>query len=72
MQDKRTWRTSSHSGGQGNCVEVAIDTPGRVSVRDSKNRGAAELTFSHQAWHQFTSSVKQARFPGYLDQIRTR
>jgi hypothetical protein len=64
MQDKRPWRTSSHSGGQGNCVEVAIDIPGRVSVRDSKNRGAAELTFSHQAWHEFTNAVKLARISG--------
>jgi len=63
MQGKRTWRMSSHSGGQGNCVEVAINIPGRVSVRDSKNRDTAELTFSTQAWHEFTEAVK-ATVPG--------
>ena len=42
------WRKSSHSGGDGNCVEVAIDRT--VGVRDSKAPTAGKLTVSRQAW----------------------
>lgn len=31
-----TWRTSSYSGGQGECVEVGHNLPHLVPVRDSK------------------------------------
>lgn len=59
MKDNRLWRTSSYSGGQGNCVEVAV-MPGRiVTVRDSKDRGGAELTFSGQAWAAFIHGVQK-------------
>ncbi|MFD0974457.1 DUF397 domain-containing protein, partial [Plantactinospora endophytica] len=33
-----TWRTSSRSGGNGNCVEVADNLGAVVAVRDSKDR----------------------------------
>ncbi|MFJ6777431.1 DUF397 domain-containing protein, partial [Kitasatospora sp. NPDC091257] len=31
------WRKSSHSGGQGACVEIAVPGAGEVAVRDSKD-----------------------------------
>jgi Domain of unknown function (DUF397) len=31
---RATWRTSSHSGANGSCIQVAPATPG-VAVRDS-------------------------------------
>lgn len=43
-----TWRKSSHSGNEGDCVEVAIART--VGVRDSKARAAGQLTVSRQAW----------------------
>jgi hypothetical protein len=42
------WRKSSHSGDEGNCVEVAIEHT--VGVRDTKDRPAGQLTVSRQAW----------------------
>ena len=31
------WRTSTHSGQNGSCVQVAANLPGIVAIRDSKN-----------------------------------
>ena len=47
----RTWRTSSYSGANGNCVEVSL-TATDAALRDSKNT-RPELTFSPEAWHTF-------------------
>ncbi|WBB98394.1 MULTISPECIES: DUF397 domain-containing protein [unclassified Solwaraspora] len=48
------WRTSSRSNGTGGaCVEVADNLPGRVLVRDSKDRTGGTLTFSPTAWRTF-------------------
>lgn len=44
------WRTSSYSGGQGNCLEVAENVPHLVPVRDSKRPTGPVLGFSHNAW----------------------
>jgi hypothetical protein len=61
MIDK-TWRKSSYSGGQGNCVEVSADGAGAVSVRDSKQVPGPELTVSDQAWSRFVQAVKHREF----------
>ncbi|WBB95204.1 DUF397 domain-containing protein [Solwaraspora sp. WMMA2080] len=52
-----TWRTSSYSGGTGNCVEVADNLPAVVAVRDSKDRSGPVLAFSPTAWASFTASL---------------
>ncbi|MFH8694995.1 DUF397 domain-containing protein [Streptomyces chartreusis] len=47
------WFKSSYSsGGDGDCVEVAL-TPARIHVRDSKNRQGPQLTLSPTAWADF-------------------
>lgn len=51
------WRTSSRSDGAGNCVEVADNLPGRVLVRDSKDRTGPTLTFGPAAWRSFVESA---------------
>jgi len=51
------WRTSSYTGGQGNCVEVA-GAARTVIIRDTKDRGGAALAIPVGAWKQFTNSLK--------------
>lgn len=56
--DGAVWRTSSYSGGQGECVEVASDIPGAVPVRDSKHRAGPMVVVSAQAWQTFLKRLK--------------
>jgi hypothetical protein len=56
------WRTSTYSGGNGSCVEVAGNLPGVVAVRDSKDREGPALVLSDQAWSVFIQGIKQGRF----------
>ncbi|MGK3207406.1 DUF397 domain-containing protein [Amycolatopsis sp. MEPSY49] len=42
------WQKSSHSNENYSCVEVALGPV--VGVRDTKARGAGQLTVSAQAW----------------------
>ncbi|MET8093074.1 DUF397 domain-containing protein [Micromonospora sp. NPDC005220] len=51
------WRTSTRSGGEGNCVEVA-GFPESVGVRDSKDRQGPALTFTPSAWTAFIASTR--------------
>lgn len=54
-----TWVKSSYSGSQGgNCIEAAADGPGRVLVRDTKDRGGAVLEFRAAKWREFATSLK--------------
>jgi len=59
------WRKSRYSGnGGGNCVEVALNLPGVVAVRDSKNPDGGHLTFDTSAWEAFIADVKRGRYDG--------
>lgn len=61
MTDAR-WRTATRSSNNGGaCVEVADNLPGRVLVRDSKDRDGGTLTFAPTAW---TAFVREVRTPG--------
>ncbi|MBE1487095.1 DUF397 domain-containing protein [Plantactinospora soyae] len=52
------WRTSTRSSSNGgNCVEVADNLPGRVLVRDSKDRHNGTLIFAPTAWRTFVTHV---------------
>ncbi|GDY34061.1 DUF397 domain-containing protein [Gandjariella thermophila] len=51
-----TWRKSSHSGTDTNCVEVAF-TPARVAVRDSKNPTGPTLSFAPARWRTFLRTI---------------
>jgi hypothetical protein len=55
-----SWRKSSCSGGNGNCVEVAM-IPGAVGVRDSKDPAASPLVFTESDWGVFVREVKKGR-----------
>ncbi|MFE7546540.1 DUF397 domain-containing protein [Streptomyces gardneri] len=51
------WCTSSYSGGQGECVEVASNLPHIVPVRDSKRPAGPALAFTPRAWEAFLSHL---------------
>jgi hypothetical protein len=55
------WRKSSHSGGNGECVEVAGLSAG-IGVRDSKAPDAGHLAFTRRAWAAFATQVSSGRY----------
>ena len=62
--EPRDWRTSSHSQGQGECVEVADLDDGGRAVRDSKDRTGPMLRFAAAEWTAFRSGVRGGEFDG--------
>jgi hypothetical protein len=58
-----SWKKSSYSAANGNCVEVARLGAGYVGVRDSKNAARAALGFTPASWRTFVSAVKSNRQP---------
>ncbi|CUU60784.1 protein of unknown function (DUF397) [Parafrankia irregularis] len=56
------WRKSSHSGGNGQCVEVAFLDAGNVAVRDSKNQNGPVLIFTPSEWDAFIGGAKDGEF----------
>ncbi|MFE4829871.1 DUF397 domain-containing protein [Streptomyces sp. NPDC056672] len=57
------WRKSSYSGGSGNCVEVALDPPGQVRVRDSKVPDGTVLILPAGGFADFLTAVNQGAIP---------
>ncbi|MFE4331975.1 DUF397 domain-containing protein [Streptomyces sp. NPDC056831] len=51
------WRTSTYSGGNNECLEVADNIPHLVPVRDSKHPTGPVIAFSPDAWHTFISDL---------------
>jgi hypothetical protein len=57
------WKKSSYSGnGGGNCVEVGTCLPGKVAVRDSKDREGPVLAVSSPVWSEFIAGIKLGEF----------
>lgn len=54
------WHKSSRSD-TGGCVEVADNLPGRVLVRDTKDREGGTLSFGPAAWRAFVNLAKAQR-----------
>ncbi|RKR88949.1 uncharacterized protein DUF397 [Micromonospora pisi] len=57
-----TWRKSSRSNNQGQCVEVADDLVGVVGVRDSKDVAGPVLMVGRAGWTAFVVGVKSGGF----------
>lgn len=54
---RAVWRTSSYSGGNGSCVEIA-DLGEHIAVRDSKDRQGPKLVFTRDEWREFIQELK--------------
>jgi hypothetical protein len=50
---------SSHSSGNGECVEVARNLPGVVAVRDSKDPDGPVLRLAPGAWASFAAHLRR-------------
>ena len=56
---RMTWRKSSYSASQSNCVEVARVGSGHVGVRDSKDPGGPVLRFTWEEWAAFVRGQRR-------------
>jgi hypothetical protein len=53
------WRKSSFSNGSGgDCVEVALNLPGVIAVRDSKDRHGPVLTLTANQWTRLLREIR--------------
>lgn len=57
-----TWRKSSFSGHQGNCVEVATLVAGEIAVRNSRFPAGPALVFTPAEWSAFVTGVEKDEF----------
>jgi hypothetical protein len=57
--DSLSWRKSSWSAYNGNCVEVALIGDDCVVVRDTKDEGTGSvLAFGRGPWREFVKDIK--------------
>jgi hypothetical protein len=52
------WRSSSYSGGNNECLELAPGIPALAPVRDSKTPTGPVIPFGRIAWSAFVAQVK--------------
>jgi len=56
------WHKSSYSSSNGgNCVEVAINVPGAVAVRDSKDPDGGALVVPPAAWRVLVAGIRNGQ-----------
>ncbi|MEV8389694.1 MULTISPECIES: DUF397 domain-containing protein [unclassified Streptomyces] len=54
-----TYRKSSYSGPENNCVEIAATANGGRAVRDSKDPTRPSLHFTPTQWQAFLTGTKE-------------
>jgi hypothetical protein len=57
-----TWRKSSHSSPEGNCVELAELAGSKIAVRNSRRPGGPALICTRAAMAAFVQGVKEGEF----------
>ncbi len=57
-----TWRKSSFSGMEGNCVEVAALDDGRIAVRNSRHPDEAVVFLSRAEMDAWVKGIKAGQF----------
>jgi hypothetical protein len=55
-----TWRKSSYSIANGQCVEAATIPGAGVLIRDATRPAGGNLRFPAEAWQEFTAGIKGA------------
>ncbi|MFE2110689.1 DUF397 domain-containing protein [Kitasatospora sp. NPDC059463] len=65
FENGTNWRKSSHSGGNGACVEIRVPATDLVAVRDSKDPQGPQLRFSAEAWNAFAADAGAGVFGGF-------
>jgi len=61
MNSGKTWRKSSYSAPDNNCVELAVSQD-ETDVRDSKSPDGGSFTVLSTAWAAFLASAKSDGF----------
>jgi Domain of unknown function (DUF397) len=59
------WRKSSHSGKEGNCVELAHTASGTTAFRDSHDPHGPTLTYPTDHMAAFLCAAKDGEFDGH-------
>jgi Domain of unknown function (DUF397) len=54
----RSWKKSSASFANGNCIEVASLPDGGIALRDSENAEGTVLRFTSAEWHAFLALAR--------------
>jgi hypothetical protein len=62
MTDHLTWRKSSYSGSQSDCVELARTADGSTLVRNSNRPGDGTIEFTRAEIAAFVAGVKAGEF----------
>ncbi len=63
MITHRTWRKSSYTGNENNCVELAVART-EASIRDSKAPALGTLTFSPAPFARLLAAVTSGQLDG--------
>jgi hypothetical protein len=59
------WVKSSHSGYQGNCVEVAKLPTGEIAMRNSRFPSGPALVYTRDEINAFVAGAKDGEFDAY-------